>query len=139
MTRLPLMLFLTVPLAACSFAVGCGTESDEPRMTYPEARKGDVVDDFHGTRVADPYRWMEDLDSEEVAAWIAAENAVTEPYLASLPLRDHFHRLGCSCTLAAGPDQGGARGLAAADRGPRPCSWRSPWPVAAWDCGGSPA
>src|SRR5262245_35208296 len=67
--------------------------STAPRttVTYPAARKGDVVDDYHGTKVPDPYRWMEALDSKEVADWVASENRVTDPYLKSLPLRDHFN------------------------------------------------
>ncbi|HTM33141.1 MAG TPA: prolyl oligopeptidase family serine peptidase [Vicinamibacterales bacterium] len=54
---------------------------------YPATARGDVVDDYHGTRVADPYRWLEDLDSKEVAGWVAAQNVVTDEYLASIPLR----------------------------------------------------
>jgi prolyl oligopeptidase len=69
---------------------GCQQGLVTQRLTYPETRKGDVVDSYHGSAVADPYRWMEDLDSPEVAAWVAAENAVTEPYLASLPQRPYF-------------------------------------------------
>jgi prolyl oligopeptidase len=61
-------------------------------LTYPPAPKGDTVDDYHGTKVADPYRWMEALDSKEVADWVAASNAVTEPYLRALPLRGHFSK-----------------------------------------------
>src|SRR5689334_12855983 len=59
-------------------------------MHYPETKKGDVVDDYFGTKVADPYRWMESLDSPEVAAWITAQNEITERYLTQLPLRVHF-------------------------------------------------
>src|SRR4026207_1541910 len=55
---------------------------------YPQPRKGDVVDDYFGTKVADPYRWMEDLNSPEVKQWVDAENAVTFKYLDSLPERD---------------------------------------------------
>ena len=61
-------------------------------MRYPETRKGDVVDVYGATRVADPYRWLEDLDSPEVAAWVAAQNAVTFAHLDTLPLREHLKR-----------------------------------------------
>jgi len=54
---------------------------------YPETARGDVVDDYHGTRVADPYRWLEQLDSEETKAWVAAQNKVTQPILEKLPNR----------------------------------------------------
>ncbi len=59
-----------------------------PRLDYPTPHRGDQVDDFFGIRVSDPYRWMEDLDSRDVAQWIAAENALTSQYLASIPGRD---------------------------------------------------
>jgi prolyl oligopeptidase len=60
------------------------------KLQYPSTGKGNVVDDYHGSRVADPYRWMEDLDSKDVAAWVAAENAVSSAYLNQLPDRDRF-------------------------------------------------
>ena len=63
----------------------------EGGLAYPVATKGDVVDDYGGTKVQDPYRWMEALDSKDVAEWVAASNAVTDPYLARLPLRGHFN------------------------------------------------
>jgi prolyl oligopeptidase len=66
-------------------------ETAESRLQYPVAHKGDVVDDYGGTKVPDPYRWMEGLDSSEVAEWVRASNAVTDPYLAKLPLREHFN------------------------------------------------
>ena len=77
-------------LALC--ATACRQSQPMDQLTYPTARKGDVVDDYAGTKVADPYRWMESLDSKEVADWVAASNLVTERYLKSLPLRDHFNR-----------------------------------------------
>jgi prolyl oligopeptidase len=59
-------------------------------LKYPTPHKDATVDDYAGTKVADPYRWMESLDSKEVVDWVAASNAVTEPYLQSLPLREPF-------------------------------------------------
>ncbi len=61
-------------------------------MRYPESRKGDVVDHYGSVRVPDPYRWMEDLDSPDVAAWVAAQNAVTHAHLETLPHRSHFRK-----------------------------------------------
>jgi prolyl oligopeptidase len=59
---------------------------------YPQPRKGDVVDDYFGTKVADPYRWMEDLNAPEVTQWIEAENAITFKYLESLPAREPLRK-----------------------------------------------
>src|SRR5947208_12730520 len=56
-------------------------------LQYPAARKSDVVDDYHGTRVPDPYRWLEDPDSPESRAWTEAQNRLTAAYLADIPAR----------------------------------------------------
>src|SRR5260370_24569583 len=44
---------------------------------YPVARKTDQVDDYHGTKAADPYRWLEDLDSQETRSWVEADNKLS--------------------------------------------------------------
>ena len=62
----------------------------DPSVTYPVTRKGDVVDDYFGTSVADPYRWMEDLESDAVKAWVAAQNELAGGYLDRLPIRDRL-------------------------------------------------
>ena len=54
---------------------------------YPVARKSDQVDDYHGVKIADPYRWLEDLDSAETRAWVEAENKLTFGFLESIPAR----------------------------------------------------
>jgi prolyl oligopeptidase len=57
-------------------------------LSYPPARRASVVDDYFGTRVPDPYRWMEDLNSPELKQWVDAENALAFTYLHALPQRD---------------------------------------------------
>ncbi|MBO0932884.1 S9 family peptidase [Fibrella sp. HMF5036] len=56
-------------------------------LTYPNTRKSDHVDTYHGTPVADPYRWLEDDRSAETAEWVKAENKVTFDYLSQIPYR----------------------------------------------------
>ncbi len=57
------------------------------QFQYPTAKTVDVVENYHGTKIADPYRWMEDLDSPELATWVEAENKVTFSFLESIPER----------------------------------------------------
>ena len=66
-----------------ALAVGLGSWAQEGRLKYPETKKGDVVDDYHGTKVADPYRWLEDdvRKSKDVADWVEAQNKVTYAFL----------------------------------------------------------
>ena len=60
------------------------------QLHYPATRKDDVVDDYHGTKVADPYRWLEDDNSEETKAWVTEENKVTFGYLDKIPYRSQW-------------------------------------------------
>lgn len=60
---------------------------DKQRLEYPETRRVDTTDVYFGTEVADPYRWLEDDNSEETAAWVKAQNEVTDAYLAQIPFR----------------------------------------------------
>ncbi len=77
--------------AACALVVAAAlSPADAAAQTirYPETKKVDVVDDYHGTRVADPYRWLEDTNAPETQAWISAQNALTFGYLATIPERE---------------------------------------------------
>lgn len=60
-------------------------------ITYPETRRDDTVEVLHGVNISDPYRWLEDPESSETAAWVDQQNAVTQKYLDSASdLRSSF-------------------------------------------------
>ncbi len=61
-------------------------------LPYPQTKKVAVVEDYHGVRVADPYRWLEDLDSAETRAWVEAQNRVTFGFLEQIPARQNVYR-----------------------------------------------
>jgi prolyl oligopeptidase len=61
-------------------------------LSYPAARQVNQTDDYFGTTVSDPYRWMEDVDSAELKTWIDAENELTQSYLAQVPARETMQR-----------------------------------------------
>ena len=60
------------------------------QLQYPVTKKGDVVENYHGTQVADPYRWLEDDNSAETKAWVADENKVTFGFLNKIYYRDQW-------------------------------------------------
>ncbi len=76
-------------IAVVAVAAGGAQAAEEARLVYPQTPRGDQVDVYHGVQVADPYRWLEaDVrGSREVADWVAAENKITEAYLAAIPQR----------------------------------------------------
>lgn len=61
-------------------------------MAYPETKKVDVVDDYFGTKIEDPYRWLENDTSKETAEWVKAQNAVTKNYLSQIPFKDDIKK-----------------------------------------------
>jgi len=79
-----------VALAVTMTAAACGSNE---RLQYPETKKANQVDDYFGTKVADPYRWLEDADSAETTRWVEAENKVTFGYLEAIPEREAIGRL----------------------------------------------
>ena len=79
-------------IALAAVLVGNGLEAANNNMTYPPARRSDQADVYHGVRVADPYRWLEDADSAETKSWVAAENALTSEYLKKIPVRQRIER-----------------------------------------------
>lgn len=62
-------------------------QTDDGPLVYPTAKTVDQVDDYHGVKVADPYRWLEDTDSTDTHAWVEAENKLTFKYLEQIPYR----------------------------------------------------
>ena len=77
---------LALTFASCCLLVSISAAQNG--FDYPKPRKADQTDDYHGTKVADPYRWMEETDSEETKSWIAAQNRITDAYLATIPERE---------------------------------------------------
>ena len=76
-------------MAGIGFISGlCGCSPKSEKIQYPVAEMQDVTDDYFGTVVSDPYRWMEDDTSEAVADWVEAENKITNEYLSKIPFRN---------------------------------------------------
>ena len=83
--RMLLILFI---VASFSLVLVLNIHADgQQKLTYPVAHKVDQIDDYHGIKVADPYRWLEDPDSADSRAWIDAENKLTFSYLEQIPER----------------------------------------------------
>jgi len=68
-------------------AVSTATANPSGPLAYPPARRGDQVDDYFGTKVADPYRWLEDDNAEETKAWVKAQVQFTDSWFSAVPTR----------------------------------------------------
>ncbi|MBL8815347.1 MAG: S9 family peptidase [Planctomyces sp.] len=80
---------MTILLSSCSQVT-----AQEKNIVYPQTKTVDQVDEFHGTKVEDPYRWLEDdvRESKDVAAWVEEQNKLTFGFLKSIPQRDAIEK-----------------------------------------------
>jgi prolyl oligopeptidase len=92
MKRTALWLFPVLMFVACTAPQANRTESHAQPFKYPTTHKIDHVDDYHGTSIADPYRWLEDPNATDTKTWVKAQNAVTFGYLKSLKPRDAIRK-----------------------------------------------
>jgi prolyl oligopeptidase len=77
-------------LVAATLLMTASTAANAQPLTYPATKKVDQVDTYHGEKIADPYRWLEDDNSAETKAWVTAQNAVASKYLQALPNRERI-------------------------------------------------
>lgn len=87
---------MTIPGRVTIFVLMLGVVSflmaDQPPIKYPVSKKIDHVDDYHGTKVKDPYRWLEDMDSADTKQWVQAQVDVTNRYMAGIAFRDRLQK-----------------------------------------------
>jgi prolyl oligopeptidase len=82
-----LQRYIAILAGLGALAWGATAVVADAALEYPPAPRGDTVDDYHGVKVADPYRSLENLDAPATRAWVQAESHLTEAYLAALPAR----------------------------------------------------
>jgi prolyl oligopeptidase len=91
MQKIVFLLMLVLALYSCQQGNNTDVASakqESMKLEYPQTSKGEVVDEYHGKTVADPYRWLEVDTAEDVKDWVEAENKVTHGYLEQIPFRE---------------------------------------------------
>lgn len=86
-----LLLACAALLSACS-AGSSRVMNNEPSLSYPQTLRSDHTDSYHGVRVADPYAWLEGMDTPEVKRWVDAQNALAQPRLEAIPAREQIKK-----------------------------------------------
>src|SRR5690606_35483412 len=86
------IILLALGVTACNQDNSIQSKDDIVLKPYPKTEKIDQKDDYFGTTVEDPYRWLEDDLSAETKQWVTAQNEVTQDYLAQIPFRDAIHK-----------------------------------------------
>lgn len=86
--------FMSLTLLATALAWSASNQlnAEDAKLIYPDTRRSDQVDDYHGHEIADPYRWLEDVDSDETRAWVKSQNEVTFGFLERVPQREALKR-----------------------------------------------
>ncbi len=70
-------------------------DAEVPNLSYPTTKTVEQVDDYHGVKVEDPFRWLEDVDSQDTKEWVKNQNELTFGYLKKIPERESLvKRLG---------------------------------------------
>src|SRR5579863_397392 len=99
--RRPVMRPFRLPILFCfalclffmiTFQLPLAAQTDGTPLVYPKAKTVTQVDDYHGAKVADPYRWLENLDASDTRAWIESENKLTSAYIAHIPGREKIRQ-----------------------------------------------
>ncbi|MGZ4054274.1 MAG: prolyl oligopeptidase family serine peptidase [Bacteroidia bacterium] len=83
------------PIIILTVLAACGNnekKEEQAKLLYPVTKKVDTVDNYFGTKIADPYRWLENDRSAETGEWVKAQNAVTYDYLSKIPFRDKIKK-----------------------------------------------
>ncbi len=70
----------------------CSKQKNDMKISYPRTKKIDHIDTYFGTKVPDPYRWLEDDRSADTEAWVKEQNKVTFAYLNKIPYRDKIKK-----------------------------------------------
>ncbi|HEY4151358.1 MAG TPA: prolyl oligopeptidase family serine peptidase [Chitinophagaceae bacterium] len=83
---------LLLPILAGVLMTGCSSAPQQQPLTYPVTKKVTQVDNYFGTQVSDPYRWLENDSAADTKAWVKTEQAFTEDYLSKIPFRDKIRK-----------------------------------------------